>query len=243
MIRYKMFEREITKGNHRSYHVCVDKFGGNFHPNSKHYPIDEALSDIDLDYSSYECNITVANHTSPGDYFHISYLMKDRKLRYLQRDVLDAFNVPVRFNVLYFTRKYPFEDGFKCGFDLVTYRSFKSKLFNKSMDLIKKFNGNYNAIIFAGDFTKDGEFIDDSINVEIIPYQTKDIFYSTKNILLDNFDIDIDKINLYDRMFKDYTIENFSWHTKVKFFENGDSVVKFYRTYPKNPFINYGNYV
>ena len=93
-----MFEREITKGNHRSYHVCVDKFGGNFHPNSKHYPIDEALSDIDLDYSSYECNITVANHTSPGDYFHVSYLMKDKGHKpYIQRDVLDAFNIPVDF--------------------------------------------------------------------------------------------------------------------------------------------------
>ena len=101
MIRYKMFEREITKGNHRSYHVCVDKFGGNLHPNSKHYPIDESLSEIDLDYSTYECNITVANHTSPGDYFHVSYLMKDKGHKpYIQRDVLDAFNIPVDFNVI-----------------------------------------------------------------------------------------------------------------------------------------------
>ena len=30
MIRYKMFEREITSGDHRSYHVCVNNFGSNF---------------------------------------------------------------------------------------------------------------------------------------------------------------------------------------------------------------------
>ena len=44
MIRYKMFEREITSGNHRSYHVCVNNFGSNFNSKSKFYPIDEALS-------------------------------------------------------------------------------------------------------------------------------------------------------------------------------------------------------
>ena len=46
MIRYKMFEREITSGNHRSYHVCVNNFGSNFNSKSKFYPIDEALSKI-----------------------------------------------------------------------------------------------------------------------------------------------------------------------------------------------------
>ena len=43
MIRYKMFEREITAGEHRSYHVCVNNFGSNFSSKSKFYPIDEAL--------------------------------------------------------------------------------------------------------------------------------------------------------------------------------------------------------
>ena len=42
MIRYKMFEREITSGEHRSYHVCVNNFGSNFNSKSKFYPIDEA---------------------------------------------------------------------------------------------------------------------------------------------------------------------------------------------------------
>ena len=39
MTNYKMFEREITSGDHRSYHVCVEKFGNNFNPKSKFYPI------------------------------------------------------------------------------------------------------------------------------------------------------------------------------------------------------------
>ena len=46
MIRYKMFEREITSGDHRSYHVCVNNFGSNFNSKSKFHPIDEALSKI-----------------------------------------------------------------------------------------------------------------------------------------------------------------------------------------------------
>ena len=67
MIRYKMFEREITSGEHRSYHVCVNNFGSNFNYKSKFHPIDEALSKIDEDFTDYECNITLANHTSPND--------------------------------------------------------------------------------------------------------------------------------------------------------------------------------
>ena len=59
MIRYKMFEREITSGDHRSYHVCVNNFGSNFKSKSKFHPIDEALSKIDEDFTDYECNITL----------------------------------------------------------------------------------------------------------------------------------------------------------------------------------------
>ena len=51
MIRYKMFEREITSGEHRSYHVCVNNFGSNFNSKSRFYPIDEALSKINEDFT------------------------------------------------------------------------------------------------------------------------------------------------------------------------------------------------
>ena len=52
MPNYKMFEREITSGDHRSYHVCVEKFGNNFNPKSKFYPIDQALSEVKGDFSN-----------------------------------------------------------------------------------------------------------------------------------------------------------------------------------------------
>ena len=155
MIRYKMFEREITAGEHRSYHVCVNNFGSNFSSKSKFYPIDEALSKINEDFTDYECNITLANHTSPNDYFHISYLAKNLYPPYIQENVLDAFNIKVNFPVIYFTRQYPYVDNFKVGFDYNTYQKFNSKFssnlnFSNSLieegkkdviDLFSKING------------------------------------------------------------------------------------------------------
>ena len=241
MIRYKMFEREITKGNHVSYHFCVDTFGDNFHPKSKHYPIDQALSKIDFDETTYELSITTANTTSEGDYFHISFLLKDKAHKpYLQRDVLDAFNIPVDFNVIYFTRAFPYVDGFKCGFDLNTYRSFNSIFFDDVVSIVQKFEKQYNAVIFAGDFTKDGEFIDDSINIEIIPYQHRQTYQLVKKVLLDNYDVR--KIHQYDRKFEVYNTDDFAWHFKIKLYKDKEPIVKFYRTYPENPYLNYGNY-
>ena len=152
MTNYKMFEREITSGNHRSYHVCVEKFGNNFNPKSKFYPIDQALSEVKGDFSNYECNITLENHTSPNNYFHISYLAKNLYPPYIQKNILDAFNIKVDFPVIYFTRQYPYTDTFKVGFDQYTYQKFNSKFFAKVITIIDKFvselNG-VNAIILA----------------------------------------------------------------------------------------------
>ena len=46
----------------------------------------------------------------------------------------------------------------------------------------------------------------------------------------------------YDKMFDNYTIFDFCWHTKIKLYNDKKPVVKFYRTYPHNPFIGYHNY-
>ena len=245
MIRYKMFEREITSGDHRSYHVCVNNFGSNFNFKSKFHPIDEALSKIDEDFSDYECNITLANHTSPNDYFHISYLAKTINLPYVQRNILDAFNIKVDFPVIYFTRQYPYTDNFKVGFDHITYQKFNSKFYDKVMNIIIKFNNildGINAIILAGDFDKDGNFIDETINIEIIPYQNKENYFKVKDILLTDFSVVREKISRYDKMFIDYTIYDFCWHTKIKLYDSREPLVKFYRTYPHNPFLGYHNY-
>ena len=245
MTNYKMFEREITSGDHRSYHVCVEKFGNNFNPKSKFYPIDQALSEVRGDFSNYECNITLENHTSPNNYFHISYLAKNLYPPYIQKNVLDAFNIKVDFPVIYFTRQYPYTDTFKVGFDQYTYQKFNSKFYEKVITIIDKFvselNG-VNAIILAGDFTKEGNFIDETINVEIIPYQNRDNYFIVKDLLLENYNVIEDKISRYDKMFDNYEIFDFCWHTKIKLYTNREPVVKFYRTYPHNPFIGYHNY-
>ena len=245
MPNYKMFEREITSGNHRSYHVCVEKFGNNFNSRSKFYHIDQALSKVKEDLSNYECNITLANHTSSNDYFHISYLAKKLYPPYVQKNVLDAFNINVNFPVIYFTRQYPFVDNFKVGFDQYTYQKFNSKFYRNVIEIIERFvsslNG-VNAIILAGDFDKDGNFIDESINVEVIPYQNQENYYKVKEILINDYPVVVEKIERYDRMFVDYTIYKFCWHIKIKLFDTKEPIVKFYRTYPHNPFLGYHNY-
>ncbi len=240
MIRYKMFEKEITKGAHTSFHFCVDKFGNNFHPRSKQYPIDQALSKFDKDWSNYDMAITTSTTTSEGDYFHISSL-KNNVIKCIERDVLDMFNIPnLDFNCIYITKAFPYVDTFKCGFDFQTFSKFNSNLFGEATKVFSLFREMYNGVMFAGDFTKDGEFIDDSINIEVIPHQRS--FARIKLILLDNFDIDRDKIGYYDRKFMKYEIEDHAWHIKIKLYKDRDPTVKFYRTYPNNPYLDYTNY-
>lgn len=237
MIRYKMFEKEITLGNHVSYHFCIDKFGNNFKKKSKLKIIENYLSHIDLDLSKYEFNITSSNTTSINDYFHVSYLFKGPG-QYVDKDTLRFFNIDVNFPVIYFTRKIPLEDNFKCGFYLNTYKKFRSKFFNKVIKTIRLFKNLYYDIWIAGDFDKNGNFIDNSINIEIIPIQTKENFYLIKDILLSNFDVDKNKINLYDKKFINYNKTKFHFHVKIKYTMD-KTIVKFYRTYPDNPYLKY----
>ena len=86
-----MFEKEITSGNHVSYHFCVDKFADNFHPKSRQHDIEKQLRYVHIDLSPYELGITSSNTTSDGDYIHVSYL---RRLNngFMRQEVLDYFN-------------------------------------------------------------------------------------------------------------------------------------------------------
>ena len=213
-----MYERELTEGGVYQQHTCVDKF-----------------NDYDIDLLDYECNITPKNETSPHDYIHISCLRKSID-NYVRKSVLDYFNIPVDFPVVYVTRKVPFTPDFKCGFYLNTFKKFKSIYFNKTLETIKLFKGLYNDIILAGDFTEDGSFIDESINIEIMPIQSKEIYFQIKQILIDN--LNIDNFESSDRLFDDYSIDKLHFHVKIKYSING-LVVKFYNTYPINPFLNY----
>ena len=218
MIRYKMYERELTDGGSYQYHTCVDKF-----------------DEYDIDLYDYECNITPKNETSPHDYIHISCLRKTID-DYVRESVLDYFNIPVNFPVVYFTRKVPFTPEFKCGFYLNTYKKFKSKYFRQTLNTIKLFKGLYNDIILAGDFDSSGNFIDDSINIEVMPIQSKDVYLKIRKILTQTFDID--NFDISDRLFDDYSIDKFHFHVKIKYSIDG-LVVKFYNTHPINPFIKY----
>ena len=128
MIRYKMYERELTDGGSYQYHTCVDKF-----------------DEYDIDLYDYECNTTPKNETSPHDYIHVSCLRKGVD-EFIRKSVLDYFNIPVDFPVVYFTRKVPFTSEFKCGFYLNTYKNFNSLYFYQTIQTIKLFKGLYVAI-------------------------------------------------------------------------------------------------
>ena len=119
---------------------------------------------------------------------------------------------------------------------LVLLTFFKSIYFKQTFDTIKLFKGLYNDIILAGDFKEDGSFVDESINIEIMPIQSKEVYFKIKQILIDKFNID--NFESCDKLFDDYSIEKFHFHVKIKYSVN-ELVVKFYNTYPVNPFINY----
>ena len=218
MIRYKMYERELTQGGSYQYHTCVDK-----------------LDEYDIDLYDYEINITPKNETSPHDYIHVSCLKKGVD-KFVRRSVLDYFNIPVNFPVVYFTRKVPFTSEFKCGFYLNTYKKFKSLYFNQTVRTIKLFKGLFNDVFLAGDFDGDGNFVDESINIEIMPIQSKDVYRKIRQILIETFGID--NFDTCDKLFDDYSIDKFHFHVKIKYGVKG-LVVKFYNTYPNNPFQNY----
>ena len=217
MIRYKMYERELTQGGSYQYHTCVDK-----------------LDEYDIDLYDYEINVTPKNETSPHDYIHVSCLKKGID-KFVRKSVLEYFNIPVDFPVVYFTRKVPFTSEFKCGFYLNTFKKFKSDYFKQTLDTIKLFKGLYNDIFLAGDFNQDGSFIDESINIEIMPIQSKDNYLTIRKILNENYGIDNFEC---DSLFKDYSVDKFHFHVKIKYSING-MIIKFYNTYPINPFINY----
>ena len=211
-----MYERELTKGGVYQYHTCVEKF-----------------DDYDIDLYDYELNITPKNETSPHNYIHVSCLKKTID-DYVRKSVLDYFNIPVTFPVVYFTRKVPFTPDFKCGFNLNTFKKFKSAYFHQTLYTLKLFKGLYNDIILAGDFREDGKFIDDSINIEIMPIQSKDVYYAIRKILNEMYSID--NFDTCDNLFDDYSVDKFHFHVKIKYSING-LVIKFYNTYPINPFL------
>ena len=218
MIRYTMLETQLSEGLHTSCHFCVDKF--------------EGLLDKGLDLSKYELSIT-----DPRTHFHIHYLNRDGD--YIEKNVLDAYDINVDFPVIFFGRELPYRDGFRCAYHLGTLKKLKSPFVRDVVKIIKLFKGNFIDIILASEFTQDGVIKDNHINIEIIPYMKN--YKEIGKILEKNFELP--KLDYFKGSFDDYEDKDFAWHIKIKLFRYYKKpLVKFYKTYPNNPYLNYKHY-
>ncbi len=218
MIRYTMLETQISEGHHTSCHFCFDKFEGSL--------------DRGLDLSKYELSIT-----DPRTHFHVHYLNRDGD--YIEKKVLDAYDINVDFPVIFFGRELPYRDRFRCAFHLNTLKKLKSPFVRDVVNIIKLFKGNFIDVILASEFTQDGVIRDSHINVEIIPYMKN--HYEISKILEKNFELP--KLDYFIESFDDYNEKDFAWHIKIKLFRYYKKpLVKFYKTYPNNPYLQYKHY-
>ena len=96
-----------------------------------------------------------------------------------------------------------------------------------------------NPISFEIVFTQDGEIKNKDINIEIIPEwkNHKEIC----EILENNFKLP--KLDYYKESFNDYNKKDFAWHIKIKLFRYIKTpIVKFYKTFPNNPYLHFKYY-
>ena len=218
MIRYTMLETQISEGHHTSCHFCFDKFEGSL--------------DKGLDLSKYELSIT-----DPRSHFHVHYLNRDDD--YIEQKVLDAYDINVDFPVIFFGRELPYRDGFRCAYHLGTLKKLKSPFVRDVVKIIKLFKGNFIDIILASDFSQNGLISDKDINIEIIPLMQN--YKQIGEILEKNFELP--KLEYYKESFKDYNEKDFAWHIKIKLFRYiKKPLVKFYKTYPNNPYLHFKIY-
>ena len=218
MIRYTMLETQISEGHHTSCHFCFDRFEGSL--------------DKGLDLSKYELSIT-----DPRTHFHVHYLNRDGD--YMEKEVLDAYDINVDFPVIFFGRELPYRDGFRCAYHLNTLKKLKSPFIRDVVKIIKLFKGNFIDIILASDFTQDGEIRDKDINIEIIPHIKN--HNEIGEILKKNFELP--KLDYYKESFDNYKEKDFAWHIKIKLFRYiKQPLVKFYKTYPNNPYLHFKYY-
>ena len=218
MIKYTMLETQISEGHHTSCHFCFDKF--------------EGLLDRGLDLSKYELSIT-----DPRTHFHVHYLNRDDD--YIEKKVLEAYDINVDFPVIFFGRELPYRDGFRCAYHLGTLKKLKSPFVRDVVKIIKLFKGNFIDIILASDFSQNGLISDKDINIEIIPLMQN--YKQIGEILEKNFELP--KLEYYKESFKDYNEKDFAWHIKIKLFRYiKKPLVKFYKTYPNNPYLHFKIY-
>ena len=210
MIKYRMYERELTGGNTYQDHIGVDKF-----------------EEYSINLDKYGLGRTSKNETSPHDYIHI--FATGEYVQTLEQHVLDFFDIPVNFPITYLGRKVPFTSEFRCGFSLETYETFNSTYYQQTLLTNSMFKGLYsskglyNTINVTGDFTKDGDFIDDSINIEFTPNQTKETYEKVKQIITETYGAN--NFTYPDSLFDNKIPDLF--HFKIRYGING-LVIKFY---------------
>lgn len=235
---YQMFEKEITYGNHVSYHFIYDYFDTISSPNSKLYVYENELKETvtnHFDLRGFQNALTTPNTTLKEDAcFHVGMYKK-----FINDDVKNFFNIKVNFPIVYFTKKVKEatkKSTFKCGYSYDVFKNINHPLQNHTADILEIFKEETSQVIFASHFKENGDNNDNEINVEIIPHYSKEAFFSVKKKLLDNFDVKEEVLNLYDKKFSNYVKEDFHYHFKIKI-KNNKTVVKFYRTFPLNPYV------
>ena len=139
MIKFRMYERELTGGGVWQDHDCVDRF-----------------EEYDINLDNHGLGRTPSNETSPHDYIHIFATNECGNI--IEQRVLDFFNIPVNFPITFFTRKVPFTSEFRCGFSLKTYETFNSTYYDQAIMTRNMFSGLYDHINLSGNFTNTGEF-------------------------------------------------------------------------------------
>jgi len=235
---YKMFEKELTKGNHVSYHFIYDYFETLSPKNSKLYQYEKQLKDIvtkNFDLQGFQNAITTPNTTLKEDaHFHVG-LYK----RFIDDEVKDFFHIKSDFPVVYFTKKINDavkESSYKCGYSYSVLKELNHPLEEEVTKLMKLFEEETSQSIFASHFKEDGDINDNEMNFEIIPHYNKQTFFSIKQKLLKNFDVREEILNSYDKKFANYKKEDFHYHVKIKL-KKSETTVKFYRTFPINPYV------
>jgi hypothetical protein len=232
---YVMFEREITSGNHISYHFAYkNRFSTISDPRSTLYPLEKHLEDsIKVNLFGYTMGITPQNTTWKEDpVFHIGGLGQE-----LDPMLKDYFHIVPKFPVFYFTKSLKsvlLVSPHKCGFHWDSLLDLRHPQEDHALAIANCFYDEANDIIFACHFDEKGNVIGDEINIEIMPqYNMWDI---VKQKLIYHFFIDPLKVAVYDNMFQYYRPEQFHWHFKVKLRSDG-TTIKFYRTLPHNPYL------
>lgn len=233
-----MFEKEITKGNHVSYHFIYPYFDTISPKNSKLYQYEKQLKETVTNYfdlNGFQNALTTPNTTLKEDAcFHIGMHKK-----FIGDEVRKFFKIKSNFPTVYFTKKIKDatkESSYKCGYTLEVLKTLNHPLENDSIELMKLFEAETSQAIFASHFNPNGEIVENEMNFEIIPHYTKENYFSIKNKLIENFNVRKEILDLYDKKFANYKGTDFHYHVKIKL-KPTETSVKFYRTFPINPYL------